>query len=119
MPWNDVVVLQNKDRFWKTIESVAFQITIFDAQNEDLFTHFLSSSFKSHFWNEQQASLLPGFQRNFAALFVLNYWFRQFPLSAIVNVFDFSCPGKQLMLLSYKICPFCAPRDDTVILSKG
>ena len=41
---------------------------------------------------------LPGFQRNFAALFVLNYWLREFPLSAIANLFELKCQQKQLVL---------------------
>ena len=62
---------------------------------------------KTSFWNAQQANYLPGSQINFAALFVLNYWLREFPLSAIENRFESRCQQKQLMLLSYKICPCC------------
>ena len=39
----------------------------------------------------------PGF-RETAALFVLNYWLREFPLSTIENVFEFGCQQKQQML---------------------
>ena len=39
------------------------------------------------------------------ALFVLNYWLRDFPLSAIANCFEFRSQLKQLKLLSYEICP--------------
>ena len=60
---------------------------------------------KNHFWNAQQARQLPGFQRNFAAFIVLNFCSREFPLSTIANLFEFRCQQKQLMLLSYKICP--------------
>ena len=43
------------------------------------------------------------FQGNFAAMFVLNYWLREFPLSALANRFELRCEPKQL--LHYKICP--------------
>ena len=48
------------------------------------------------------------FQGNFAAVFVLNYWLREFLLSAFANRFELRCEPKQLMLLYYKICP-CSP----------
>ena len=38
-------------------------------------------------------------------MFVLNYWLRGFLLSAFAN--RLRCDAKQLMLLYYKICPFC------------
>ena len=41
---------------------------------------------------------------HFAGLFVFNYWLREFPLSAVANLFEFRCQQKQLMQLSYKIC---------------
>ena len=60
---------------------------------------------KNHFWNAQQARQLPGFHKKFAALFGLNFCSSEFPLSAIANLFEFRSQQKQLMLLSYKICP--------------
>ena len=45
------------------------------------------------------------FQGNFAASFVLNFWLREFLLSAFANRFELRCEPKQLMLLYYKICP--------------
>ena len=50
-------------------------------------------------------SLLHWFQSNFAVMFVLNCWLREFPLSAFANGFEWRCEPKQLMLLYYKICP--------------
>ena len=35
----------------------------------------------------------------------MNFSLREFPLSAIANLFEFRCQSKQLLLLSYKICP--------------
>ena len=46
-----------------------------------------------------------GFGATFAAVF-LNYWLREFLLSAFANRFELRCEPKQLMLLSYKICPY-------------
>ena len=40
------------------------------------------------------------FQGDFAAVFVLNYWLREFPLSAFANRFELRCEPKQLMLKS-------------------
>ena len=45
------------------------------------------------------------FQGNFMATFVLNFWLREFLLSALANHFELRCEPKQLMLLYYKICP--------------
>ena len=45
------------------------------------------------------------FYCNFAVMFVLNYWLREFLLSAFANRFELSCEPKQLMLLYYKIWP--------------
>ena len=45
------------------------------------------------------------FQGNFAAVFVLNYWLREFLLSAFANRFELRCEPKQLIVLYYKICP--------------
>ena len=39
------------------------------------------------------------------AMFVLNYWLREFLLSEIANRFELRYESKQLMLLYYKICP--------------
>ena len=50
------------------------------------------------------------FQGNFAAMFVLNYWLREFPLSVFTNRFELSCEPKQLMLLYYKIFPCLSDR---------
>ena len=52
-------------------------------------------------------SLSYWFQGNFAAAFVLNYWLREFLLSAFTNRFELRCEPKRLMLLYYKICPCC------------
>ena len=52
-------------------------------------------------------SLPHWFQDNFAAMFVLNYWLRDFPLYAVTNRFELRCEPKQLMLLYYKICLCC------------
>ena len=41
----------------------------------------------------------------FAAMFVLNYWLKEFPLSAFSNRFELRCQLKQLLLLYYEICP--------------
>ena len=46
------------------------------------------------------------FQGNFAAVFVLNYWWREFLLSAFANRFELRCEPKRLMLLYHKICPY-------------
>ena len=45
------------------------------------------------------------FQVNFAASFVLNFFWREFLLSALANRFELSCEPQRLMLLYYKICP--------------
>ena len=42
-----------------------------------------------------------------AAVFVLNYWLKEFLLSTFVNRFDLRCQSKQLMPLYYKLCPSC------------
>ena len=42
------------------------------------------------------------FQGNFAATIVLNFWLREFLLSAFANHFELRCEPKQLY---YKICP--------------
>ena len=44
------------------------------------------------------------FGATFAAVFVLIYWLREFPLSA-VNRFELRCQLKKLLLLYYKIDP--------------
>ena len=54
------------------------------------------------------------FLGNFAAMFVLNYWLREFPLSAIANRFEWRCEPKQLMLLYYKICPCYEERHSSL-----
>ena len=46
-----------------------------------------------------------GFGATFAAVFVLNYWLKEFLLSAFVYRFELRCEPKQLMLLYYKMCP--------------
>ena len=43
--------------------------------------------------HNEQASYL-GFRATFAALFVLNYWLREFLLSAIANRFELRCQSK-------------------------
>ena len=45
------------------------------------------------------------FHGNFAAMFVLSYWLREFLLSALANRVELRCEPKQLMLLYYKIYP--------------
>ena len=45
------------------------------------------------------------FQGNFVAMFVLNYWLREFHLSAFANRFELRCEPKQLKLSYCKICP--------------
>ena len=52
--------------------------------------------------NESLPYWLPG---NFAAVFVLNYWLREFLLSASPNSFELRYEPKRLMLLYYKIYP--------------
>ena len=47
-------------------------------------------------------SLPHWFQGNFAAVFVLNYWLREFLLFALTNRFIMRCETKRLMLLYYK-----------------
>ena len=42
------------------------------------------------------------FQRNFAASFVLNFYLREFLLSACANRFELRCEPKRLILLYYK-----------------
>ena len=49
-----------------------------------------------------------GFGTTFASVFVLTYWLRKFPLSAVANRFELRCQSKQHLLLYYKICP-CNP----------
>ena len=44
------------------------------------------------------------FEATFTALFVLIYWLREFPLSAVANSFEQRCQLKQLLVLHYKIC---------------
>ena len=56
--------------------------------------------------HNERASYL-GFRETFAALLVLNFWLREFPLSAATNCFEFRCQQKHFMLLCYKICPCC------------
>ena len=62
------------------------------------FKYTLMFALKSHLWNAQQARWVPGFQRNFAALFVLSFCSRECPLFAIANFFEFRCQQKQLLL---------------------
>ena len=54
--------------------------------------------------HSERASYL-GFRENFAALFVLNYWLIEFPLSVIASRFELRYQQKQLVPLYYKICP--------------
>ena len=42
------------------------------------------------------------FHVNFAAMCVLNYWLREFFVSAFANRFELRCESKQLMLLMTK-----------------
>ena len=44
-----------------------------------------------------------GFGATFAAVFILIYWFREFPSFVVANRFELKC--QQLLLLYYKICP--------------
>ena len=43
---------------------------------------------KNHFWNANERVSYLGFRETFAALFVLSYWSRVIPLSAIGNRFE-------------------------------
>ena len=61
------------------------------------------TSLKSLFPPAPSKSLPYLFQGNFAAIFVLNYWLREFPLSAFANHFESRCEPKQLMLFFYKM----------------
>ena len=65
------------------------------------------TSLKSLLSRAPSESLLYWFQCNFAAMFDLNYWLREFPLSVFANCFELRCEPQQLMLLYYKICPCC------------
>ena len=47
------------------------------------------------------------FQGNFAASSVLNFCLREFLLSAFANRFELRCEPRRMMLLYFKICPFC------------
>ena len=49
------------------------------------------------------------FQGNFAAMFVLNYWSREFLWSEIANRFELRCESKQLMLLYYPLLDCSTP----------
>ena len=57
------------------------------------------------------------FQGNFVASFALNFWLREFLLSAFANSFELRCETKQLMLLYYKICPCSSRQKFTLLLS--
>ena len=48
-----------------------------------------------------------GFEATFATVFVLIYWLREFPLSAVTNRFELRCQLKQLLLLSCKTFLCC------------
>ena len=56
-------------------------------------------AFKNDLLNAQKARKLPGFQRNFAAFFVLNFCLREFPLSAIANLFEFRCLTNSVLVV--------------------
>ena len=50
----------------------------------------LKANFRLH-----KATVRPtGFRANFAALFILNFWLREFPLSAVANSFESQCQSK-------------------------
>ena len=71
-----------------------------------VFRHKLIASLK---WVSSPApseSLPYWFQGNFAAMFVLNYWLREFLLYAFANRFELRCEPKQQMLFYYKFCRF-------------
>ena len=53
-----------------------------------------------------------GFGAAFAAVFVLIYWFREFPLSAVADRFELRCQLKQLLLLFRKIFPCSRSNQD-------
>ena len=63
-----------------------------------------------------------GFGATFAAVFVLIYWLREFPLSAVTNRFELRCQLKQLISLYYKVYLCClrllAAWFERVLLSK-
>ena len=68
--------------------------------------HTLALTNISGIQNEQAAYM--GFRANFAALFILNYWLREFLLSLISDYFELRCQSisqRQLTLLHYKIFP--------------
>ena len=65
------------------------------------------TSLKNHLSLAQGKSLSYLFGATFAAVFVLIYRLREFPLSAVVNNFESSSQLKQALPLYYKICPFC------------
>ena len=44
-------------------------------------------------------------------MFVLICWLRLFLSSAVANRFELRCQLKQLLLLYYKICPWCVNAD--------
>ena len=48
-----------------------------------------------------------GFRCTLQLCLFLNFCLKAFPLFAIADLFQFRCQQKQLMLLSYKICPCC------------
>ena len=54
------------------------------------------------------------FQGNFAAMFVLNYWLREFLLPAFANRFEFRCEPMQPMLLCYSLQNL--PLDDFAVV---
>ena len=71
--------------------------------------------------HNERASYL-GFKETFAALFVLNCWLREFPLSAIANRFELRCQSKptraivlpNLSLLKNPVAPLF---DRTIIVA--
>ena len=45
-------------------------------------------------------------------MFILIYRLRELPLSRVANRFDLRCHLKQLLLLYYKICPWCNKHEE-------
>ena len=72
--------------------------------NLPFFFHYKHiTSLKNHPSPAPDESLQYWFQGNFVAMFVLNYWLREFLLSAFANRFELRCEPQQLLLLYYKI----------------
>ena len=59
---------------------------------------------------------LPGFRATFEALFVLNYWSKEFPLSAVANHFESLCESNTIdaiVLLNLPLLSYTVPAEIT------